>query len=136
MELAEFLKIQAVWEKGTPIPGEDPAQWRKDAYGDPIYRHDHGNRQSNYGWEKAHIVPDVCGGQKELSNLRPLNWRNNLLEGSGGPLPWIPSPGRPASLDLDALLRVLRNGAPGTSKWIDSPPSSSPGWASYLSDGR
>jgi hypothetical protein len=90
MELAEFFETQAVWDKGTREPGRDSREWRRDDYRALIRRSDYGNRQSIYGWEKGHIFPRVRGGQDELSNLRPLHWRNNLFEGSGGPLwpPW------------------------------------------------
>ena len=45
-----------VWDKGTPIPGYDPNTWRRDAYGNIMKYSDFGNRKSEYGWERDHIV--------------------------------------------------------------------------------
>ena len=38
----------------------------------------YGTRISQYGWEIDHITPESKGGTNELSNLRPLQWENNL----------------------------------------------------------
>jgi hypothetical protein len=78
--LSETLRVQLVWKKGAYAPGFDPTYVRLDTYGALIERRQHGNRNSRYGWEIAHIVPRSLGGGDMLSNLRPLNWRNNLRE--------------------------------------------------------
>jgi hypothetical protein len=67
--------IQRVWEKGHVVDGNDPAKWRKDECGAWIGRGFYGNRDSQYGWEIDHISP---GGPDTLSNLRPLQWGNNV----------------------------------------------------------
>lgn len=72
--------IQRVWGKGREAPPNDPAIWRKDACGAWIRRADHGNRDSDWGWEIDHINPD---GGDELSNLRPLQWKNNVATSAG-----------------------------------------------------
>ena len=38
---------------------------------------EHGNRNSENGWEIDHINPVANGDGDELSNLQPLNWNNN-----------------------------------------------------------
>jgi len=68
-------KIQQVWEKGTRVPDNNPNVRRKDAAKAWIRREEHGNRNSKEGWEIHHIEPD---GGDDLSNLRPLQWQNNL----------------------------------------------------------
>jgi hypothetical protein len=75
-------KIQQVWEKGTILQGIDPNIWRKDHCGAWINRRLHGNRDSplGYGWEIDHIDPN---GGDDVSNLRPLQWKNNLDKGEG-----------------------------------------------------
>ena len=51
-----------VWQKGTAIPGYDPAQWRRDAWGNALSFAAYGNRNSDYGWEIDHIRPVSEGG--------------------------------------------------------------------------
>ena len=43
--------IQQVWEKATPVAGNDPAVWRQDQCKAWIGRRFYGNRNSEYGWE-------------------------------------------------------------------------------------
>ena len=76
--------IQQVWEKGTKVPDNNPDVRRKDSATAWIRREEHGNRHSKEGWEIHHIEPD---GGDDLSNLRPLQWQNNLglQEGRVGP---------------------------------------------------
>ena len=71
-------KKQKVWEKGKSVPPNDPKVWRKDQCGAWIKRSEHGNRESKFGWEIDHI--DAKGGD-DLSNLRPLQWENNVATG-------------------------------------------------------
>jgi hypothetical protein len=72
--------VQKVWEKGKTVPGRDPAQFRHDECGAPIARGQYGNRKSVYGWEIDHISP---GGSDAISNLRPLQWQNNVAKSDG-----------------------------------------------------
>jgi hypothetical protein len=72
--------IQGVWEKGRTVPDNDPDVWRKDECGAWIQRVMHGDRDSQYGWEIDHILP---GGSNEISNLRPLQWKNSVGRGDG-----------------------------------------------------
>ncbi len=73
-------KVQQVWEKAVTDSNNDPNKWRKDQCGAWIYRGAYGDRNSEYGWEVDHIDPN---GRDGLSNLRPLQWKNNLDKGEG-----------------------------------------------------
>lgn len=68
---------RAVWNKGIVIPNYAPETWRRDKCGANIKWDEHGNRESQYGWEIDHINPVSNGGGDELSNLQPLHHRHN-----------------------------------------------------------
>lgn len=75
--------IQAVWNKGEQAIKAHPAKWRKDAYGAWICRDHYGDQSSTYGWEIDQIVPVTEGGTGDLSNLRPLHWKNAAAKRDG-----------------------------------------------------
>ena len=72
--------VQAVWQKGTIVSGNDPNIWRKDQCRAWMGRELHGDRQSQYGWEVDHINPS---GGDNLTNLRPLQWVTNAEKSEG-----------------------------------------------------
>lgn len=73
--------IQKVWEKGTITPNYDASLYRKDQCGAWITRSLYGNRNSKYGWEIDHV--DIDTDNNNLSNLRPLQWKNNANRQDG-----------------------------------------------------
>lgn len=73
--------IQKVWEKGSIVLNNDANVWRKDQCGAWIGRSFYGDRNSKYGWEIDHIDNDT--DNNNLSNLRPLQWKNNVSRQDG-----------------------------------------------------
>lgn len=74
---------EQVWNKGQIVFGYDADKYRQDECGAWMIFEQHGNRNSIYGWEIDHIKPVEQGGTDELSNLRPLQWENNLNKSEG-----------------------------------------------------
>ena len=72
---------KAVWTKGATIDGYDSNIYRRDKCGHAMQYSEHGNRNSNYGWEIDHINPVANGGGDEINNLQPLFWDNNAKKG-------------------------------------------------------
>lgn len=84
MYYTEELK-QKVWEKGRIVNNYNPQMFRKDACGAWIMWDKYGDRDSIYGWEIDHILPQNLGGPDILVNLRPLQCQNNVSKGSDYP---------------------------------------------------
>jgi len=77
-----------VWEKGLPIPGKDPAVFRRDNWGTEMKKTDLDNEQSLYGWCLHHIIPAWEGGKKEPDNLEPLAMHNEVASLRNNLAPW------------------------------------------------
>lgn len=67
-----------VWEFAEPVPGNDSDLWRKDEYGNWIYRLDYGKRDSEFGWE----IFDPAAGRQErgVYAMRPVQWENYVKQ--------------------------------------------------------
>jgi hypothetical protein len=76
--------INDVWEKGTPVAGQDPKKVRKDKCGALIRREDYGKLVPT-GWQVDHKLPLALDGTDDLSNLQPLQWENNLHKSDDWP---------------------------------------------------
>jgi 5-methylcytosine-specific restriction endonuclease McrA len=72
---------RAVWQKGQTVQGYDATQYRKDACSAWMEYKEHGNVNTDRGWEIDHIYPKSAGGSDELANLQPLHWKNNRSKG-------------------------------------------------------
>jgi hypothetical protein len=74
--MASKKQIENVWEKGTPVRGENPDAWRKDPFGNVIRRGSYGT-QGEYGWELDHSKPRSKGGTDGDRNIQPVHWEEN-----------------------------------------------------------
>lgn len=68
--------IQAVWDKGKPIPGKNPNLYREDPKGNVIFGPSYG-KKTQMGWEIDHKHPVNKGGTDCLRNLQPLQYAEN-----------------------------------------------------------
>lgn len=76
--------VADVWSKAQKDSDENEKNgFRKDQCGAWIKKSEYGNRQSDYGWEIDHITPESKDGSDNLSNLRPLHWKNNASRQDG-----------------------------------------------------
>lgn len=65
-------RLNQIWEKGTPIKGKNPNLYRKDIFGNVMYKPSYG-RMSKMGWNVDHSKPQSKGGTDHLNNLQPMN---------------------------------------------------------------
>lgn len=66
------FRLDQIWDKGKTIRGKDPDLYRKDIYGNVMYRHSYG-KTSEMGWNVDHSKPQAKGGTDHLNNLQPMN---------------------------------------------------------------
>ena len=77
--------ILKVWQKAEIDEYNVPNDFRKDQCGAWIGRTQYGNHDSAYGWEIEHIKSLSDDTSDDLSNLRPLHWKNNVSKQEGRP---------------------------------------------------
>ena len=64
-------KKNAVWNKAPRVRGKNPAKYRRDAYGNELYKESYG-KDTPKGWQIDHKKPKSKGGSNALKNLQPL----------------------------------------------------------------
>lgn len=102
-----------LWWKADLAGGLDSDLWRLDCAGRLMYRYEHGDRNSPYGWEKGHIVARVDGGSDSLFNLQAEHWQTNLEKEKA----------RQEQIRIWGLATLANSFMAGTQPWLaDSPP--------------
>ena len=74
-------KKDQVWEKGQKVRGKNPDLYRKDKYGNEMYKPSYG-KATEKGWEIDHSKPQSKGGTDHLNNLQPMNTSANRQKGN------------------------------------------------------
>lgn len=70
-----------VWNKAAKARGKNPNLYRKDPYGNLMYKPSHG-KSSEMGWDIDHIKPRSKGGSNRTHNLQALNSSVNRSKGN------------------------------------------------------
>jgi 5-methylcytosine-specific restriction endonuclease McrA len=71
---------EKAWNNAQNVRGKDPDLYRKDPYGNLMYKSSHG-KASGMGWDVDHIKPASRGGSDATRNLQALNTSVNRSKG-------------------------------------------------------
>ena len=69
-------RLDQIWDKGRIVRGKNPDLYRKDVYGNIMFKPSYG-KTSAMGWNVDHSKPQAKGGTDHLNNLQPMNSRAN-----------------------------------------------------------
>lgn len=72
-------KKDIAWDNAHVVRGKNPELYRKDDYGNIIYKPSYG-KQSEMGWEIDHKHPKSKGGTDNLRNLQAIQWEENRIK--------------------------------------------------------
>ena len=70
------IQKQKAWNNADKIRGKNPNLYRKDPYGNTIYKSSYGLK-SEMGWEIDHKHPSSKGGTDSPRNLQAVQWQEN-----------------------------------------------------------
>ena len=71
----------SVWEKTPTVRGKDPNLYRRDVYGNEIYKPSYG-KDTPMGWNIDHKKPKSKGGSDGVGNLQALQSQKNKSLGN------------------------------------------------------
>ena len=74
--MASNKQIEEAWNNAHIMRGKNPDVYRKDDYGNIIYKSSYG-KQSDMGWEIDHKHPISKGGTDIPNNLYAVQWEEN-----------------------------------------------------------
>ena len=78
--MANDDQIDKAWNNAKKIRGKDSDMYRKDPYGNTMYRPSCG-KNSEMDWDVDHIKPKARGGSDATRNLHALNSKVNKSKG-------------------------------------------------------
>ncbi len=76
--------LDTIFAKGAIIHGKNPNQYRRDEYGNTIFRNSYG-KESPMGWEIDHSNPKANNGTNCSRNLKPVQSSENARKGDTYP---------------------------------------------------
>lgn len=82
--MATQKQIEAAWDKASTIRGKNPNLFRRDIYGNEIYKPAYGT-QGTKGWEVDHKNPRSKGGTNTPRNLQALQTLENRKKSNSYP---------------------------------------------------
>lgn len=71
---------EKVWNSAIQVAGMDKNKYRKDVYGNIIYKSSFG-KNTTMGWNVDHIKPSTRGGSDDISNLQAISVSRQELLG-------------------------------------------------------
>ncbi|GAL10936.1 hypothetical protein JCM19233_1921 [Vibrio astriarenae] len=74
--MATQKQKEVAWNAARPIRGKNPNKYRRDAYGNEIYKAAYGTKGAK-GWEVDHKKPRSKGGSNSSRNLQALQTKTN-----------------------------------------------------------
>jgi len=74
--MATKKQIEHAWDNAKKIKGRDPDLYRKDPYGNEIYKPSYG-KTGEKSWEIDHKNPKAKGGTDILKNIEAVQWEGN-----------------------------------------------------------
>lgn len=81
LEVPEPERRLVAWQNARAIPGFDPAYWRQDDEGYPLFWDAYGT-DTEFGWHIHHRRDQELGGRHTRSNLVARQWRRNVSAGA------------------------------------------------------
>ena len=82
--MATEKQRETAWQKAEPIPGKNPNLYRRDRFGNEIYKPAYG-KHGEKSWEVDHSKPKSKGGTNSPRNLQAMQTSANRRKGDRYP---------------------------------------------------
>lgn len=74
--MATKKQKEHAWDIANKIKGKNPDMYRKDPYGNEIYKTSYG-KKGEKSWEIDHKNPINKDGTENLRNIQAIQWKEN-----------------------------------------------------------